>query len=143
MCRLRGLGVTVVLLSGERSLAPDVSSRRGWPRTTGLLERDATCRARPGATARRSTHLLPTCYPLGYGATVPEELSRAVAAQVRRLLEDRGMSGRQLALAAGINPRSMDRKLGGQTAFDVDDLAAVAPIFGVTPADLLTWAERG
>lgn len=90
-----------------------------------------------------ATHLLPTCYRFGYGATVPEELSRAVAAQVRRLLEDRGMSGRQLALAAGINPRSMDRKLGGQTAFDVDDLAAVAPIFGVTPADLLTWAERG
>lgn len=52
------------------------------------------------------------------------------------------MSGRQLALATGINPRSMDRKLGGTSPFDVDDLAAVAPVFGVTASDLLGWAER-
>lgn len=52
------------------------------------------------------------------------------------------MSGRQLALAAGINPRSMDRKLGGQSPFDVDDLAAIAPVFGVTAADLVTWADQ-
>lgn len=72
---------------------------------------------------------------------MPEELSRAVAVQIRRLLEERGMSGRQLALAAGINPRSMDRKIGGRSPFDVDDLAAVAPVFGVTVSDLLRWAE--
>lgn len=73
---------------------------------------------------------------------MPEELSRAVAAQIRRLLEERGMSGRQLALAAGINPRSMDRKLAGTSPFDVDDLAALAPVFDITASDLLAWAER-
>ena len=73
---------------------------------------------------------------------MPEELSRAVAGQVRRLLDERGMSGRQLALAAGVNPRSIDRKLAGTSPWDVDDLAAVAPVFGVAASDLLSWAER-
>jgi len=52
------------------------------------------------------------------------------------------MSGRQLALAAGINPRSVDRKLAGTSPWDVDDLAAIAPVFGIAASDLLTWAER-
>jgi transcriptional regulator with XRE-family HTH domain len=73
---------------------------------------------------------------------VSEQLSRAVAQEVRRLLDERGMSGRALALAAGINPRSIDRKLAGTSAFDVDDLAAVAPVLGVAASDLLAWAER-
>ena len=73
---------------------------------------------------------------------MPEALSRAVAGQVRRLLDERGMSGRKLALTAQINPRSMDRKLRGDSPFDVDDLAAIAPVFGVTASDLLGWAEH-
>lgn len=73
---------------------------------------------------------------------MPEQLSRAVAEQVRQLLADRGMSGRALALASGINPRSVDRKLAGQSPFDVDDLAAIAPALGVAASDLLAWAER-
>lgn len=73
---------------------------------------------------------------------MPEQLSKAVGSVVRRLLEERGMSGRALALAAAMNPRSMDRKLADVSPWDVDDLAAVAPVLGVTPQDLLTWAAR-
>lgn len=73
---------------------------------------------------------------------MPEPLSAAVAAEVRRLLDERGMSGRALALASGINPRAIDRKLAGASPFDVDDLEAIAPVFGVAAAELLAWAER-
>ena len=72
-----------------------------------------------------------------------EQLSRAIAGQIRRLLDERGMSGRALALAAGINPRSMDRKLAGETPFGFDDIAAIAPVLEVTATDLVGWAERG
>lgn len=73
---------------------------------------------------------------------MPEALSRAVAVVVARLMTEHGMSGRALALAAGINPRSMDRKLAGVSPFDLDDVAAIAPALGVTATDLIGWADH-
>lgn len=61
--------------------------------------------------------------------------------EIRRLLEDRGMSRRQLAEASGINLRAVDRKLKGESPFDVADLEAIAAVFGVTAAEIVAWAE--
>lgn len=71
-----------------------------------------------------------------------EQLSRAVAAEVRRLLEERGMSGRALARATGIDQGSISRKLKGETSLDLDDVQAIAAALDVRAVDLLTWAER-
>lgn len=72
-----------------------------------------------------------------------EQLSRAVAAELRRLLEERGMSGNALAKATGMNQPTIARKLRGEHAFDVDDLALICPVLGVSVTDLMGWAEQG
>jgi len=71
-----------------------------------------------------------------------EQLSHAVSAQVRRLLEERGMSGNQLAKATGIEQTNVARKLRGAGAFDLDDLAAIAPVLEVKVTDIIEWAQR-
>ena len=72
---------------------------------------------------------------------MPEQLSDAVAEQIRSLLRERNMTGRALGLAAGINPRSIDRKLAGSSPFDINDLAVIGPVLGVAASDLIAWAE--
>lgn len=71
-----------------------------------------------------------------------EQLSRAVAAELRGLLEQRGMSGNQLAKATGIPQVSIARKLRGATAFNLDDIDAICSVLGVKVADLMEWATR-
>jgi transcriptional regulator with XRE-family HTH domain len=71
-----------------------------------------------------------------------EQLSHAVSAEVRRLLEERGMSGNQLAKAAGLEQTTVARKLRGVRTFDLDDLAAIAPVLEVTAAELVEWAQK-
>jgi transcriptional regulator with XRE-family HTH domain len=71
-----------------------------------------------------------------------EQLSRAVSAEVRRLLEERGLSGNQLAKASGVPQTSIAGKLRGASAFSVDDLAAIAPVLEVKVSDLIEWAQR-
>lgn len=70
-----------------------------------------------------------------------EQLSRAVADEVRRLLEERGMSGNQLAKQAGIPQTSIAGKLRGVSAFTLDDLAVIGPVLGVKVTDLIDWAQ--
>jgi transcriptional regulator with XRE-family HTH domain len=73
---------------------------------------------------------------------VTEELSSAVAEQIRRLLEERGISGRQLAAQTGIPQRTIANKLSGKSPFDLDDLAKIADMLQVGVTDLLAWAQR-
>lgn len=73
---------------------------------------------------------------------MPEHLAAAVAEQVRRLVEERGISGRALAQATGIPQRSLARKLAGSTAFDLADLEALCEVFGIRVTDVVSWAER-
>jgi transcriptional regulator with XRE-family HTH domain len=72
---------------------------------------------------------------------VPEELKDAVAAEIRRLVADRNLSGRALAQRTGIPQRSLARKLAGVTAFDLNDLQVLAEVLGVRVTDLVSWAE--
>lgn len=73
---------------------------------------------------------------------MPEELSRAVAAEVRRLLDERGWSGRELARRTGIAQGTLADKLAGRSSFDLDDLDKVCGQFEVDLTDLLAWARR-
>jgi transcriptional regulator with XRE-family HTH domain len=65
-------------------------------------------------------------------------LSEEVRAHLARLLEQRGMSGRQLARETGIPQPSLSRKLRGAAPLDVDDLEAIAGALGIPVADLVT-----
>lgn len=70
-----------------------------------------------------------------------EQLSRAVAAEISRLLEERGMSGNALAKATGIPQTSISGKLRGVSPFDLDDLQAICGALDVDVTDLLSWAQ--
>jgi DNA-binding Xre family transcriptional regulator len=74
--------------------------------------------------------------------TVSEQLSEVVAAEVRRLLAERGISGNALAKATGIPQRTVANKLSGRNPFDLDDVAKVCTVLEVDVTDLLTWAQR-
>lgn len=83
---------------------------------------------------------VPSCPTLA--AVTPAQLSKAVGAEVRRLLGERGMSGNQLAKAAGLEQTGVARKLRGTGVFTLDDLAAIAPVLEVTVTELIEWAQR-
>lgn len=78
-----------------------------------------------------------------YPVPVPEALSSAVAAVVRRLCDERQMSGNQLAKATGIPQSSISRKLSpaSSTALDLDDVQKISEALGVDVADLMKWAQ--
>ena len=78
---------------------------------------------------------------LGF-VVMSEQLSRAVATELRRLLEERGMSGNALAKATGISQSSVSNKLAGRHAFDLDDLQSICRVLDVNVTDLLTWAQK-
>lgn len=71
-----------------------------------------------------------------------EQLSRAVAAEVRRLCEELGWSGRELARRAGLKVTATAAKLAGETAFGVDDVDAIAAAIGISPVDLIARADE-
>jgi transcriptional regulator with XRE-family HTH domain len=74
---------------------------------------------------------------------VTEELSTAVAEEIRRLLDERGMSGRELARLTEIPQRTVAAKLAGRNPFDLDDVAVICRVLEVSVTDLLGWAQRG
>ena len=59
------------------------------------------------------------------------------AGAVRAELARRRISGRELAQGLGWSVGMTARRLRGECAFDVDELAAVADFLGITPADLI------
>lgn len=74
---------------------------------------------------------------------MPEQLSRLVAEELRRLLAERGISGNQLAKRTGIPQPTIATKLSGKSAWTLDDLQVVCAQLDVSVADLLQWAHKG
>jgi transcriptional regulator with XRE-family HTH domain len=72
---------------------------------------------------------------------VPEKLSDAIAAEVRRLCAEQGMSGRKLAQSTGMTLSVVQYKLAGERPWDVDDLDVVARVLGVRVTDLIERAQ--
>jgi transcriptional regulator with XRE-family HTH domain len=64
-------------------------------------------------------------------------LREYVAEEIRVILARKKMSGVELGRRAGIKQSSMSRRLTGQTAFDMDEIEAIAAVLEVSVADLL------
>jgi hypothetical protein len=77
-----------------------------------------------------------------YAVAVTAQLSEAVRLLIVQLMEARKMKGTHLAAAAGLPQTSVSRKLRKVGTFDLDDIAAIGPVFGLKGSDLITWAER-
>lgn len=71
-----------------------------------------------------------------------EDFARAVSAEIRRVLEERGMSGNQLAKAAGMDQSTVARKLRGTHAFTLNELDTVCSVLGIKASDVIEWAQR-
>jgi transcriptional regulator with XRE-family HTH domain len=74
---------------------------------------------------------------------VPEALSAAVAEQIRRLMAAHKVKPNALAKAVGMAQSSMSRKVNDLSPFDLDDVQKISAYFGVDPADVVAWAQRG
>lgn len=72
-----------------------------------------------------------------------EQLSRAIAAQVRRLMDERGVSAYALSKQTGIPQSSLSRKLNGPASFDFDDVQQIAGALGTDVTSLVAAAEHG
>lgn len=64
----------------------------------------------------------------------------AVATAVRVELAKRNMSASELARRAGMKQQRLARRMTGGTAFDVDDLVAIADVLGIEPGELVVRA---
>ncbi|MDR2722953.1 MAG: helix-turn-helix transcriptional regulator [Cellulomonadaceae bacterium] len=60
-----------------------------------------------------------------------------IATEVRVEMTRRRMTRTDLADAIGMKPASLITRLSGRTSWRVDELAAVAAVFGMTLAELL------
>ncbi|WP_147262033.1 helix-turn-helix transcriptional regulator [Blastococcus sp. TF02A-26] len=72
-----------------------------------------------------------------------EQLSRAIAMQVRRLMDERQVSAYALSKQTGIPQSSLSRKLNGPAAFDFDDVQVIAAALGMDVTSLVAAAEHG
>lgn len=69
------------------------------------------------------------------------EPRREVAGAVRAELARRQVGQRQVAEALGISQPAVSRRLAGEVAFNVDELAAVADLLGMDARDLMPTAS--
>lgn len=70
-------------------------------------------------------------------------LRLSVAEEVRALLARRRVSGVKLAETMGRSQAYISRRLNGETAFDLDDLAHIAAVLQVPVSDLLPRSGGG
>jgi transcriptional regulator with XRE-family HTH domain len=75
-------------------------------------------------------------------AARPDEYTTAVAAALQAERAAAGLTIAQLADRSGLVPGTLWRVLHSQRAMTVAQLAALAPVFGMRPSQLLAAAER-
>lgn len=66
-----------------------------------------------------------------------QSIREQIAEEVRVLLARRKISASELARRMGVTQPYISRRLNGETALDVDDLALIAQVLGVDVIDLL------
>jgi len=66
--------------------------------------------------------------------------AQTVPGNVRAEMARRRITQATIASALGKTQQAVSARLNGKVAFDVDELATVAGVLGVDPADLLTPA---
>lgn len=72
----------------------------------------------------------------------PDEYTAAVAAAIQAVRASLGLSVAELARRSGIVGITLHRVLHSQRAMTVAQLAALAPVLGMTPSELLAQSER-
>lgn len=72
----------------------------------------------------------------------PGPLSRAIGRVVRRMIEEDGHSQASVAAQVGMSQSQLSKCLRGERIFDVEQLNAIAELFGTTPAQILREAGR-
>ena len=68
-------------------------------------------------------------------------LTESIAANVRELMDERGLTQQQLGLALGYSQQAISDRLTARTRFSIDDLAELADMFAV-PERLLMQPRR-
>lgn len=71
---------------------------------------------------------------------MPNNLSKAIAAEVRQRMIEKNVSEQALANETGIPRVTLRRRLAG-APFTTDELFAIAPILGTTPSRLFALVE--
>lgn len=66
-----------------------------------------------------------------------ESYSQRVAAEVRGHAARQGIMQKELARILGMHPSQITARMRGRTAFTLDELAVLAKVFGIQPADLM------
>lgn len=64
-------------------------------------------------------------------------LNTKLSHRIVSLCNERGLSQRQLAIQAGLDPSYISRIIRGQTEPGLVTLAALAEVFGLTPSEFL------
>lgn len=72
---------------------------------------------------------------------MPQDLADAVAAEVQRLITERGLSGRELARRTGLSTTAMAGRLRGDRGMDFATLQAIAEACDVSVAYIVARAE--
>jgi predicted transcriptional regulator len=57
--------------------------------------------------------------------------------RLSQMLADRGLTQREVADALGLSQATVSRKVAGRVGWKVSELASVAVLLGVTPAQVL------
>lgn len=65
-------------------------------------------------------------------------LSGRVAANIRAELARKSFTQEQLATHLGVSRSSLNQRLGGRTALDLDEIEKIAKALGIEPARLLS-----
>lgn len=63
-----------------------------------------------------------------------------VAANVRAELARRGLSQVDIAATLGVSQAAVSRRLSGSVPLDVNEVAAIADLLGITPSQLVSAA---
>lgn len=73
---------------------------------------------------------------------MPSPFARRVGGAVRALMARHQVKQVELATVLGVNQSGISYRLSGRTPFDVNELATIARLFGMTVADLVQDAEQ-
>ena len=93
----------------------------------------------PGVSVVTTGSIRPTVVTIcRMQADLEDALIRAIRAKMAGL----GISQRALAAATGIPVRTMTNYFGGHSTLRMNHIAAIAPIIGMQPAELVAYAQN-
>lgn len=76
-------------------------------------------------------------------APAGKSLTLRVAEEIRVAMVRRGFNGAKLARALGVSAAWVSYRLTGAQAIDLDDLARISSVLGVSPMDLIPRESSG